>query len=194
MNKPNKEIVEEYNIIRVFATLLVVIGHSGYISPMTKYGGISMGEYSVPVAQTAIDMLIRLIYTFHMPLFFSLSGALFYRKIANDGYKNAKDLIYNKTKRLLIPFILCTLLWVIPLKAVAGYWSHSYNVFHDIIEGQILLLGNTHMWFLWVLFVITLLSYLLRNEEIIRIIVAIVMFIIGGAMKYHTSLALIEFY
>lgn len=59
MSKPNKEIVEEYNIIRVFATLLVVIGHSGYISPMTEYGGISMGEYPVPVIQTAIDMLIR---------------------------------------------------------------------------------------------------------------------------------------
>lgn len=34
-----KTCIEEYNIIRVVATLLVVIGHAGYISPMTKWGG-----------------------------------------------------------------------------------------------------------------------------------------------------------
>jgi peptidoglycan/LPS O-acetylase OafA/YrhL len=35
----SKKCIEEYNIIRVIATLLVVIGHAGYISPMTNWGG-----------------------------------------------------------------------------------------------------------------------------------------------------------
>lgn len=34
-----KKYIEEYDIIRVVATLLVVIGHAGYISPMTNWGG-----------------------------------------------------------------------------------------------------------------------------------------------------------
>ena len=174
-----KEKYLEYDIIRVIATVLVVIGHAGYISPMTEYGGIQMMEYSVPIMQKLIDLGIRIIYSFHMPLFLVLSGATFYSSINREKLINWKTLITKKAKRLLWPFLLCNLLWVIPLKFLSGYWSNSVSVVYDIIVGQILLCGNNHLWYLWVLFVITCISYFFRKHDRLRIVLGCIMFLIG---------------
>lgn len=169
---------EEYNIIRVIATLLVVIGHSGYISMLTEYGGIQMWEYNKPILQTLIDLGVRVIYSFHMPLFFALSGALFAHSIKTKplSYKN---LLKSKGRRLLLPYILCNLLWVIPVKLISGYWSGSESIVEDILVGQVFLGGNNHLWYLWALFVITCVAYIFRNNERMRLLIAVIMFVVG---------------
>lgn len=174
-----KQYIEEYNIIRAVATLLVVIGHAGYISPMTEYGGISFGEYSMPVTQQVIDLGVRLIYSFHMPLFFALSGALFYLNVESNKFNNLIDVLSIKAKRLLIPYVFCTLFWVVPIKALSGYWSNSTNVFKDIILGQFFLYGNSHLWFLWVLFIVTVITWIFRKNEIVRMFIALFSFYCG---------------
>lgn len=174
-----KYYIEEYNIIRVVATLLVVIGHAGYISPMTEYGGVSFGEYSIPVAQQIIDLGVRLIYSFHMPLFFALSGALFYLNVEANKFNSIKDVLSVKAKRLLIPYGFCTLFWVIPIKALSGYWSNSANLLKDIIFGQLFLYGNSHLWFLWVLFIVTVITWIFRKNEIVRVFIALFFFYCG---------------
>lgn len=174
-----KTYIVEYNIIRVIATLLVVIGHAGYISPMTKWGGISFGNYSVPVMQQIIDLGIRLIYSFHMPLFFALSGALFHLSIEENKFCSIKDVLIVKSKRLLVPYVLCTFLWVVPIKALSGYWSTSKSIFKDIIFGQFFLYGNSHLWFLWVLFIVTTMTWIFRKSEITRVFIALFFFCCG---------------
>lgn len=175
-----KESIEEYNTIRVFATILVVIGHAGYISPQTDFGGIQMFDYSIPVIQKIIDLGIRLIYSFHMPLFFALSGALFYRSVSRRTVLSFRMLLKNKGRRLFIPFVVCSIFWNIPIKYLSGYWNESSSLVDDIVVGQLFLAGNTHLWFLWCLFVLTMLAYLLRNHNQIRILVAITLFLVGG--------------
>ena len=174
-----KQYIEEYNIIRVVATLLVVIGHAGYISPMTEYGGVSFGEYSIPVAQKIIDLGVRLIYSFHMPLFFALSGSLFYLNVESNKFNNLIDVLSVKAKRLLIPYVFCTLFWVIPIKALSGYWSNSASLLKDIIFGQLFLYGNSHLWFLWVLFIVTVITWMFRKNEIVRLLIALFSFCCG---------------
>lgn len=174
-----KKYIEEYNIIRVVATILVVIGHAGYISPMTEYGGISFGEYSIPVAQQIIDLGVRLIYSFHMPLFFALSGSLFYLNVESNKFNNLIDVLSVKAKRLLIPYVFCTLFWVIPIKALSGYWSNSASLLKDIIFGQLFLYGNSHLWFLWVLFIVTIITWICRKNEIVRVFIALFFFYCG---------------
>ena len=177
-NYENRKI-EEYNIIRVIATILVVIGHAGYISPMTEYGGMSFGEYGIPLSQQLVDLLIRVIYSFHMPLFFALSGAVFYLNVKDNKFPSFITILSKKAKRLLVPYVLCTFLWNIPIKLMAGYWNGSINKIKDIFGGQFLLFGNSHLWFLWALFVITLIIWIFRNNVVMRLLVSLLMFGIG---------------
>ena len=174
-----KKYIEEYNIIRVLATLLVVIGHAGYISPMTNWGGVTLGDYTVPAIQKIIDLGVRLIYSFHMPLFFALSGALFYLNVEGNKFNNIKDVLLVKTKRLLVPYVLCTMFWVVPIKYFSGYWGNSTNVLKDILLGQFFLYGNSHLWFLWVLFIVTVITWIFRKNEIVRSLIAIIFFCCG---------------
>ena len=162
----NNKIINEYNIIRVIAVLLVVIGHCTYYRIMTNYGGIDF-EPDIQNITIISKLLFKgfvflnaVLYTFHMPLFFALSGALFKNSLENKKYKNFKELVVKKVKRLLIPFLIVTLFYAIPIKYISGYYNQSENVLKDILFGEILQQGTTHLWFLPTLFVIFCISYI----------------------------------
>ena len=162
-----KENINSYTILRVILTLLVIIGHCAYYSINSKYGGIDfenemmLNNINDSFFHRIIFIISLLIYSFHMPMFFSLSGALFEYK--HDS--NQKTLLLNKAKRLLIPFIVVTLVIVIPLKYISGYWND--NLIHNIFIGQFLIQGNTHLWFLPTLFLeFVIFSYVNKYEKI----------------------------
>ena len=62
-----------------------------------------------------------------------------------------------------MPFIVVTLFYSVPLKYISGYYSNSGNIFKDVVVGQVLVQGNTHLWFLPVLFVIFIIIYALEK-------------------------------
>ena len=145
--------IDSYATVRFFLTLLVVVGHCTYYTINTKYGGINWGNTMLlngvkdTVSHKITLIISDLIYSFHMPMFFALSGALF----EYGNKKNLHTIITNKAKKLLIPFCFVTIFSVI-LKYLIGYWSNSSNIFKDILIGQLMLQGNTHLWFLPTLF------------------------------------------
>lgn len=163
----NRQIVE-YDLVRVITLCLVVLGHCDYYDIVTDYGGIepcfsTMGQ---PIVSQFIYKLTRCIYTFHMPLFMALSGALWFKTI-NKGKANSLTSVFNnKFKRLIIPMILSAVLWSIPLKYLSGYWDDSGdNIIRDIIYGQLLMFGNfnSHLWFLQALFWCFIMSWILEK-------------------------------
>lgn len=82
-----KSRIIEYDILRVITLLLVVIGHCDYYDIVTDYGGISSNfdSFDRSLSNLIIYKITRCIYTFHMPLFMALSGALWSRTIGNGG-------------------------------------------------------------------------------------------------------------
>ena len=76
-------------------------------------------------------------------------------------------MITDKAKKLLIPFIVVTLLFSAPLKLISGYYNYSDNLIKDIFVGQVMIQGNTHLWFLPTLFVIFIIIY--SVEKYIRL-------------------------
>ena len=175
MEKINKvKSIKEYDIIRVIAVILVVIGHCTYYKISTNYGGInyildtkSMSDIGKLIFKS-LNLLTTVLYSFHMPLFFALSGALFKNSLNNNKYKNFRELIVKKSQRLLVPFLVVAIIYSVPIKYISGYYNGSQNVIKNIFIGQILLQGNTHLWFLPTLFCIFCISYIykyiLRNE------------------------------
>lgn len=161
-----------YDILRVIATLLVIVSHCSYYNIITKYGGINYGEKLNFVSRdTVVHMifshLVRFIYTFHMPLFIGLAGSLFYIQVKNNKFKCINTLIVNKASRLLTPFLLITLIYSVPIKYISGYFKNSNNLFKDIVVGQVLIQGNTYLWFLPTLFLCFVFIYI--SEKYIHI-------------------------
>ena len=155
---------------RTITMLLVIVGHCTYTKIVTNYGGIdyfadiTYDEYSI--AAKLLNALVGLIYMFYMPLFMMLSGACFGLTIGKVSDRSS--LVKNKSKRLLVPFLFTTFLLVLPLKYIGGYYSDSTNVLSDMFMGQVLLLGNSHLWFIASLFWIFLFYFVLYKIGLAR--------------------------
>lgn len=154
------------DVLKLLTMILVVAGHCSYYIIESPYGGINYysvdGVYSI--AHNILKSMTAIIYKFHMPLFMAVSGACFSLSVLR--LKGLKDLIIKKVKRLIIPFILVTTFVSVPLKYVSGYFCDSTRILHDIIMGQYLLLGNSHLWFIVSLFFCFLMSYNLEKFKI----------------------------
>lgn len=158
-------------MVRVIAVILVVISHCTYYQITTKYGGINyLPSYALNtnfLDESTIKLLTlckNILYTFHMPVFFALSGALFKNSIERGKFNNLKDVLIQKSKRLLIPFIIIVLLFSTPIKYLSGYFSNSENLFKDIFMGQVLLQGNNYLWFLPTLFFEFLIIWIIKEK------------------------------
>lgn len=155
--------ISEYDCLRVIATILVVMGHCVYYRISTDYGGIDYSAFITSKSQVFLicEKLKVLIYLFHMPLFVALSGAVF--GLSQKKYATWACLMKNKARRLLIPFIGVTVCYLFPLKYVVGYFDKSSKLFSNLLIGQILMQGNTHLWFLPMLFLIFIIAYLIKR-------------------------------
>lgn len=146
---------------RTLAMLLVIIGHCGYTDIMTPYGGVSyfssiaLDEYSL--GWKLLNSIVAFVYGFHVPMFMVISGACF--SLTIHKIAEFKSLVRNKSHKLLLPFLLTTLFLAVPLKYMSGYYEESTDVLRDIVLGQLLLMGNSHLWFVVSLFWIFLIYY-----------------------------------
>ena len=147
--------------------ILVVVGHCTYYKIVTRYGGIDydsamqLAGVADTYAHRFTSHISTIIYTFHMPLFMAISGAVFELGLRRGKYTAACEFLRNKIRRLLVPFLAVTVIYSSPLKYLSGYWDGSSSLFTDIFIGQILVQGNTHLWFLAALFCEFILFWLL---------------------------------
>lgn len=88
--------------------------------------------------------LWNLIYSFHMPAFMAVSGYLAYRKMEMVGGSRLLSSIHRRFRQLIVPFSLWT--FVLLLNGDNLTWSSV---------GTYLLYPDKGLWFLWVLFFIT---------------------------------------
>lgn len=95
--------LNEYDLLKVFATLLVVIGHVTIRYNSTSY----------PTSNTIIPQIItQVIYLFHMPLFMALSGAIY--RLGEVKYKQFTSFVKSKVKRLIVPYFFVGLFFLVP--------------------------------------------------------------------------------
>lgn len=183
--------IAEYDIIRVILTLLVVLGHSLYITIATKYGGIDyltlMNEsgISAPIMYKLLSLGVEFIYSFHMQAYIALSGVVF----AIQMRKLNPDILKKKAKRLLVPYVMVGLLYSVPLKLIAGYYNNSENVAYDVLVGQMFCQGNNYLWFCVTLFLICVFIYLLetkvKGHEYIKLMVMLVLCLMPSFCKIN---------
>ena len=109
---------------------------------------VLLGHRSLP------NIMVKMIYAFHMPLFFFISGYL-YRKCEFGKF------VSNKIKKLIIPYII---FWLI--SAIIGFFAYKSGIidnfdFDKLVEQFVYYTPNGFwngpLWFLPCLFVVEIL-------------------------------------
>ncbi|MEH7250384.1 acyltransferase family protein [Neobacillus niacini] len=118
-----------------------------------------IGIILVIIGHTPIDPTARsIIYAFHMPLFFFISGYFF----SENRYKNLKEITVSKFKSLIIPYISFSIISFFLLNYLFDQ-PVAVRVFLEqmIISKRNSISYDDPIWFLTSLFTIEILYYLL---------------------------------
>lgn len=134
------------DIAKGLGIVLVVFGHAWR---GLEAAGILPGG---PVFE-AVD---RAIYTFHMPLFFFLSGWFFPKLLMQSG---PGDLIRRQFWHILYPMTVWTYVFI-AVKLLAGAAVNTPAHLSDLVRWPVP--GYMHLWFLWALFLLQGAVILLR--------------------------------
>lgn len=139
-----------FDFIKGFLIALVVLGHTIYM----VFSDDSWNNY-----------IFHVIYSFHMPLFFFISGYFFKSCLRMTFY----EMIMYRFKRLLIPTMIFTCILFIINFISFGFKIHSlWNVYE---------LSKTY-WFLICLFCLTIIYYIfVKKTSLIRILLFLLFFV-----------------
>ena len=118
---PKKERNLLIDYLKGFAILLVILGHS------IQYNAPDFFDHNI---------LFRIIYSFHMPLFMFVSGFL-----AFSTFKATGNSLMKRFRSLVIPFFV----WFIISYFVNGTPGVFYKVFINLLNNP-----DSGLWFLWI--------------------------------------------
>ncbi len=145
------------NFAKTILMLCVVLCHS-----IAFYGGNWFAVLEHVQTNRFLGLFSSWLGTFHVQAFTLISGYIFYYLKKESGkYGNCKAFIINKVRRLLIPYVAISIIWVIPI----GYMYYRYT-FNDIIQYFILGQSPAQLWFLLMLFNVFVISFFLLNNNI----------------------------
>ncbi len=130
---------------RGIAIVLVVLGHV-----------IHIVERELALALPGFDVLDRVLYSFHVPVFFFLSGMFLFR---SSGERGSGDLLWSRAKRLLYPYLIWSVLQTTLEVVSSGGWRE--RLAPELF--QIIYFPQAHFWFLYVLFFCGAIGIALRS-------------------------------
>ena len=134
------------DVSKGLAILLVIIGHT-YQNRFENYDDFA---------------IFRVIYSFHMPLFVFLSGAVSSISSKKHDQKSSSKIVFNAfwlqikrlCKRLLVPFISWTII---------GYYISHRNLAPSDFLFKVIVSPDWSLWFLVCIFYCNLFSSLIRS-------------------------------
>jgi fucose 4-O-acetylase-like acetyltransferase len=124
--------------------------------------------------ETSKNELFMFIYSFHMPLFMTISGYLF---AFSKKRKIFEMMVKIKSKQLLLPMLY----WAVPMVFLLFYKEFLSG---DFVQSAIYFIKSYisilpyYLWFLWALFVISILVSLVANKFKDKVTIHILVFIL----------------
>ena len=151
--KNNKQY--DYECMKIIGVLLVVIGHA-----IAFYGGATV--FKLNGNSKVFSYIYTYIYSFHMPMFIFVSGSIYgYIKNNLKKYNNISKFIFNKFKRLIIPYLSISILIMFPILTLLKL--NKLNFINYFILNIIMSKDSKHLWFLYTLFIIFIIFNILEK-------------------------------
>lgn len=134
---------ESLNRIKTAMMLLIVVYHS--IALWLPEGWFGMYPDHKSTLLLNLAMWINFI---HIYVFVFVSGYIFnYYGLEKGKYTSLKEILNKKTKRLILPYILTSMLWCIPF-----YYYFYHPSLDNIVRNYILGYEPNQLWFLLMLY------------------------------------------
>lgn len=158
-------------VLRVLSIIIVVFFHA--------YGMCYANHFPEYIAQAYREKyeMFNQSYLINiaMPLFVVISGYLFGLQLSNNRFQSFWELIANKFKRLIIPFFVFSLIFMLTTE------SFSLSVFYTW--------SYAHLWFLPMLFWCFIISFFLKNillhkSYLFSILILIILIVISLPDKF----------
>ena len=143
--------------------------------------------YAIPTA----GLQLKLIYSFHIPLFFLLSGYL----VKETHHRNLFMFMKNKFMTRIVPFFFFNIL-ILPCYFINAKISHQSIDISQYFQGLLYLLTGTAIfnpitWFLDCLFSVEVINYflypLLRKSIILLCMAMVLFYIMGWGLSYKAA-------
>lgn len=143
----------------------------------------ALGMLTVMWGHIALGFSATFVYTFHMPLFFFLSGMVFEK----EKYPEFKLFVKRRVQTLLIPYVIYSFAtWIVWAAysyflhvPVESYWMPLLQTFIAQGSGGFLV-HNVPLWFVTCLFVIEMVYYFLsRCNDAVNVTVSIFLAALG---------------
>ena len=140
-----RETVRSYEYLRVWLTLLVLLGHSGSLAITSMDFTVNINPYSESgvYVRTFMTFVINVIYSFHMPAFMMLSGSIFALTFC---YSKRVRWRQKRVVRLLIPFFGVAFFFLLPVRILVGYYGSSIDYVHIIFNDILLAKDINYLW------------------------------------------------
>lgn len=169
---------ENIAFIKTFMMVCVVLCHS-----MSFFTGSWFNVLTLDSNASYLAYFSEFLGTFHIQSFAMASGFLFYYLMTEKGrYNDPKNDIKKRAKRLLIPYLFASILWVIPI----GIFFYHYS-FGEIFSKFILMTGPAQLWFLIMLFMVFLFFELIGKRIKLSfgnlVLIYIITTIVGGLLS-----------
>ena len=147
--------LQNCNFIKTILMIMIIFYHS-----MLFWGnGNWFSVVSPSSTSTILNTIAIWINTYSIHTFTLVSGYIFaYLKFERNHYQKFLPFLLNKSKRLLVPYLFASIVWVIPIGVYFFKWSFS-EVFTKFILGT----SPAQLWFLLMLFCAFILFYFLAN-------------------------------
>ncbi len=147
-------------------TLVVIFGHV-----TVGLEGLAYGVYTIA---SPIQKISTIIYSFHMPLFFSLSG-FFWKEKGKISVEERLSIIKNKLLALAVPYFLCSTVYFLIKYAMSRFTMVDLG-WNSLIE--IPIRPIEFFWYLYSLCTISILAEILDaigvRKKIVLVLLAIV--------------------
>ncbi len=149
---------------------------------LVVYGHVARGVFNagIPMDVALYERVDSIIYSFHMPLFFFLSGIFFFHSLHRRG---PAALAANKMDTILYPYILWSL-----IQGVTEVWLSRYTT-GQVTLTEVLSLWDprAQFWFLYALFLVILTAILLYRRDT-RALILGVLALAGLAYVFQASI------
>ncbi len=144
-----------YGLLKALVVPLVILAH---ITVMYT----ADGAFHCARSDNFLVALSAYIYSFHMPVFFMLSGCVYGLCIRAGKYRKPGQFLLKKAKRLLVPYVLYGVLIVVPVVYLCGLDGKSIPL--AWLQDIGLAIQPRHLWYVFVLFEIFVLTVPLRES------------------------------
>lgn len=151
---------------------------------LVVFGHVNRGLYSagIHLSEPFYQLTDSVIYSFHMPLFFFLSGLFFVQSLDRKG-KNR--FLISKIDTIVYPYIIWSLIQG-TVEVVLSRYTNNPATLADLIG--VFTHPRAQFWFLYALFMVFVLATLLYNKNKFNYILPALIIISAGLYVYQDSL------